>query len=101
MPNYAMLMSVELLLDVDYLGEVNNPDGLPGLYIQVPRMYRRVTRLYPSDWPVCQNSLGTTWYLAASRPTGNVVGNCELLPYLVSGVLRVQWLFCRTALCSQ
>ena len=22
-----------------------------------------------------------TWYLAVSRPTGNVVGNCEILSY--------------------
>eukprot|EP00965_Chrysotila_dentata_P206775 6183732-Pleurochrysis_carterae.AAC.1 len=29
----------------------------------------------------CQSSPGT-WYLATSRPTGNVVGNCEILPYL-------------------
>eukprot|EP00965_Chrysotila_dentata_P163889 5410232-Pleurochrysis_carterae.AAC.4 len=30
-------------------GEVHNPDGLPDLYDQVPRMYRRVARLYPSE----------------------------------------------------
>eukprot|EP00965_Chrysotila_dentata_P254502 6211896-Pleurochrysis_carterae.AAC.2 len=35
------------MFDIDYLGEVNNPDGLPGLYDQVPRMYRRVTRRQP------------------------------------------------------
>eukprot|EP00965_Chrysotila_dentata_P102207 3374560-Pleurochrysis_carterae.AAC.1 len=34
----------ERKLDIDSLGEVNNPDGLPGLYDQVPRHYRRVTR---------------------------------------------------------
>eukprot|EP00965_Chrysotila_dentata_P259104 6213450-Pleurochrysis_carterae.AAC.2 len=57
---------VNLMLDIDYLGEVNNPDGLPGLYNQELRMYRRVT--------------------PASRPTGNVVGNCEIQQYLLFAV---------------
>eukprot|EP00965_Chrysotila_dentata_P101969 3365704-Pleurochrysis_carterae.AAC.1 len=49
------------MLDIDYLGEVNNPDGLPGLYDQASK------------------------YLAsASRPEGNMVGNCEMLQYLRS-----------------
>eukprot|EP00965_Chrysotila_dentata_P142342 4706086-Pleurochrysis_carterae.AAC.1 len=26
----------------------------------------------------------STWYLAASRPTGNVIGNCEIRHYLRS-----------------
>eukprot|EP00965_Chrysotila_dentata_P246755 6207353-Pleurochrysis_carterae.AAC.3 len=26
------------MLDIDYLGEVNKPNGLPGLYDQVPRI---------------------------------------------------------------
>eukprot|EP00965_Chrysotila_dentata_P067351 2229055-Pleurochrysis_carterae.AAC.1 len=26
-----------LMLDIDYLGEENNPDGPPGLYDQAPR----------------------------------------------------------------
>eukprot|EP00965_Chrysotila_dentata_P043603 1449839-Pleurochrysis_carterae.AAC.1 len=29
------------MLDIDYMGEVHNPDGLPGLYDQVPRMYTK------------------------------------------------------------
>eukprot|EP00965_Chrysotila_dentata_P109292 3612343-Pleurochrysis_carterae.AAC.1 len=32
------------MFDNNYLGKVNNPDGLTGLYDQVPRNYRRVTR---------------------------------------------------------
>eukprot|EP00965_Chrysotila_dentata_P044953 1493591-Pleurochrysis_carterae.AAC.1 len=51
------------MLDIDYLGKVNNPDGLPGLYDQ---------------------SSPRTRYLAANRPTENVVGNCEIRQYLRS-----------------
>eukprot|EP00965_Chrysotila_dentata_P136707 4521601-Pleurochrysis_carterae.AAC.1 len=29
---------VNLMLDISYLGVANSPDGLPGLYDQVPRM---------------------------------------------------------------
>eukprot|EP00965_Chrysotila_dentata_P261725 6214352-Pleurochrysis_carterae.AAC.4 len=65
------------MLDIDYLGVVNNPDGLPYLYDQLPRMCRRVTRKHPSDQPVRQSSHGT-WYLAARCPTGNVVGTCKI-----------------------
>eukprot|EP00965_Chrysotila_dentata_P178303 5889018-Pleurochrysis_carterae.AAC.1 len=68
------------MLAINYLGEVNNPNGLPGLYDQVLRMYRRVTQSYMPDLHACQNSPGT-WY---SRPTGNMVGNCKILPYLRS-----------------
>eukprot|EP00965_Chrysotila_dentata_P007244 234962-Pleurochrysis_carterae.AAC.1 len=47
------------MLDIDYQGE------------------------YPSDSAVRQSSHGT-WYLAVSRPTGNVVGDCEIRQYLRS-----------------
>eukprot|EP00965_Chrysotila_dentata_P244673 6206107-Pleurochrysis_carterae.AAC.1 len=40
---------VNLLLDIAYLGDVNNNDGLPDIYDRVPRMYRGVSHLHPSD----------------------------------------------------
>eukprot|EP00965_Chrysotila_dentata_P217826 6190242-Pleurochrysis_carterae.AAC.1 len=42
--------------DIDYQGEVNNPDGIPGFYDQAPPMYRRVTRSSP-----CQKTRRGTW----------------------------------------
>ena len=50
-----------------------------------------------------------TWYLAVSRPAGNVVGNCEILSYLRSSRrchfetsvrFRMPFLFRRFAFCS-
>eukprot|EP00965_Chrysotila_dentata_P077678 2562652-Pleurochrysis_carterae.AAC.3 len=58
------------MLDVHYLGEVNNRDGLPGLHQdQVSCMYCRVTPQYPSDWPVYQNSPNTL-YVEVRKPGG-------------------------------
>eukprot|EP00965_Chrysotila_dentata_P148379 4898735-Pleurochrysis_carterae.AAC.1 len=57
------------MLDFDYLGQVNNPDGLPGLYDQVPRINLRVTQCYTSDKLVCQSSPGV-WYLDARASSG-------------------------------
>eukprot|EP00965_Chrysotila_dentata_P257649 6212955-Pleurochrysis_carterae.AAC.1 len=44
------ILRITIQLAINYLGEVNDPDGLFGLYDQAPRMYRRVTRLYPSEY---------------------------------------------------
>eukprot|EP00965_Chrysotila_dentata_P194626 6176483-Pleurochrysis_carterae.AAC.1 len=71
------------MLDTDYLGELNIPDGLPGLY----------------DQPVRQRSPGTR-YLAASRPAGNVVKNCEILPFFVIPDIPV-WPPTERALCQR
>eukprot|EP00965_Chrysotila_dentata_P258918 6213391-Pleurochrysis_carterae.AAC.1 len=47
------------MLDIDYLSGVNNPDGLHGLYVQVPCKYRRATQV-------------------SDHPAGNVVVNYEM-----------------------
>eukprot|EP00965_Chrysotila_dentata_P131098 4333638-Pleurochrysis_carterae.AAC.1 len=54
------------MLDVDYLGVVNN---LMDYLAFMTKLAKR------------QSSPGA-WYLAASRPTGNVVGNCEIRQHL-------------------
>eukprot|EP00965_Chrysotila_dentata_P164975 5447175-Pleurochrysis_carterae.AAC.1 len=61
------------------MGEVNNPNGLLGLYDHVPRMYSRVTRMYPLDQPVRQSSLGT-WYSFDSEPFQSLVS--PIPPYV-------------------
>eukprot|EP00965_Chrysotila_dentata_P173011 5709426-Pleurochrysis_carterae.AAC.4 len=64
------------MLDIDYLGEVNEPDALPGLCDQVPRMYVTVelpisTRL-SSPYDRLAPVLGT---YRTDNPAGNTIVN--------------------------
>eukprot|EP00965_Chrysotila_dentata_P072304 2389610-Pleurochrysis_carterae.AAC.1 len=71
------------MLDIDYLGEVNNPDDYlalmteyPAITVELPASTRQIS--------LSARSNHGTWFLAASRPAGNVVGNCEIRQYLRS-----------------
>eukprot|EP00965_Chrysotila_dentata_P188061 6172511-Pleurochrysis_carterae.AAC.1 len=65
------------MLDIDNLGEINKPDGLPDLYNQVPRMHHRVTRWYRLNSLYVRVAPVLGAYRSGS-PAGNVIMNYEI-----------------------
>eukprot|EP00959_Pyramimonas_sp_CCMP1952_P137750 2883344-Pyramimonas_sp.AAC.1 len=58
---------------MDYLAFITK---YPSITVELPVSTRQIS--------LSVRSSHGTWYLAASRPAGNVVGNCEILSYLRS-----------------
>ena len=83
---------------MDYLAFITK---YPSITVELPVSTRQIS--------LSVRSSHGTWYLAASRPAGNVVGNCEILSYLRSSRrchfetsvrFRMPFLFRRFAFCS-